>query len=117
MQPVLFRKIEPLFQEKRTLRPFRLQTGNSSNAKYEIGAYKSKNTPLETVKIYILFSPDSPLVLPDDSKLKEQRIIRSGEHSILPFDSMPMQDFQSWLHTLRAKNKSLQYDWSVITIR
>lgn len=90
---------------------------NSSNAKYEIGAYKSKNTPLETVKIYILFSPDSPLVLPDDSKLKEQRIIRSGKHSILPFDSMPMQDFQSWLHTLRAKNKSLQYDWSVITIR
>jgi hypothetical protein len=90
---------------------------NSSNAKYELGAYKSKKKPLETVKIYILFSPKTPLLLPDDSKLQEERVVRSGEYSILPFNSMPMEAFQSWLHTLRAKNKSLQYDWSIITIK
>ena len=88
---------------------------NSSNAKYEIVAYKSTNTILETVKIYVLFSPNTPLILPDDSKLLEERTVRSD--SILPFNYMPMEDFQSWLHTLRAKNRSLEYDWSVITIK
>jgi len=88
---------------------------NSPIAPYEIGAYKSTNTPLETVKIYVLFSPKTRLVLPDDSKYKEERI--AGPVEIAPFDYMPMEDFQSWLHTLRAKNRPLEYDWSVITIK
>lgn len=90
---------------------------SSENAKYEVGAYKSIDTPFETVKIYVLFSPKTPLLIPDESFLNLTQKAQTEEYGILPFNSMPMENFQYWLHTLRVKNKSLQYDWSVITIR
>lgn len=89
---------------------------SSDKAPYEIGAYSSSSTEIETIKVYFLFSPNTPLLLPDSSKDMVQEEIVVDEYTILPMASMPMNKFQAWLHSLRRKNEDLEYDWSIITI-
>lgn len=89
---------------------------DSKKAKYEIGAYKANPNVIETIKVYFLFSPSTPLLLPDVSPDQGQEEILVNEYTIVPLVNMPMRDFQTWLHSLRRNNKDLEYDWSVITI-
>ena len=61
-------------------------------------------------KIYFIFSPQ-PLKLPP---------FRSSESSSTEWaqlDEMPVVEFQTWLHKLRAINKDLEYHWELFTVR
>jgi hypothetical protein len=61
-------------------------------------------------KIYFIFAPQ-PLKLP--------RFQASGNASteLEQLDEMPLENFQSWLHKLRAINKDLEYYWELFAVR
>jgi hypothetical protein len=61
-------------------------------------------------KIYFIFAPQ-PLKLP--------RFQASGNASteLEQLDEMPLENFQSWLHKLRAINKDLEYYWELFTVK
>lgn len=61
-------------------------------------------------KIYFIFAPQ-PLKLP--------RFQASGNASteLEQLDEMPLENFQSWLHKLRAINKDLEYYWELFSVR
>ncbi len=61
-------------------------------------------------KIYFIFAPQ-PLKLP--------QFQASGNASteLEQLDEMPLENFQSWLHKLRAINKDLEYYWELFAVR
>lgn len=88
----------------------------SNFAPYEIATFKDPNLSQEVIKLYFLFTPLKPLVLPSNPAKRDSKLPLSSEYDILPFDTMPMEQYQRWLHTLRSTNPQLQYTWQTISI-
>jgi hypothetical protein len=61
-------------------------------------------------KIYFIFAPQ-PLKIP--------RFQSSGNSSlnVEHLDEMPLENFQSWIHKLRAMNKDLEYYWEIFAVK
>jgi hypothetical protein len=97
--------------------PVTLFDSNSHYAPYEITSYKAPGVLQEVVKLYFLFTPNKPLILPQSSIFGSQHSVQTDDYKILPFDSLPMEEYQRWLHTLRSSNSELQYTWLTLTIK
>lgn len=97
--------------------PLTLFDNSSPFAPYEITTFKAPGALQEVVKLYFLFTPNKPLILPQSSSVSSKQPVTTANYKILPFDSLPMAEYQQWLHTLRSTNPDLQYTWLTLTIR
>jgi hypothetical protein len=61
-------------------------------------------------KIYFIFAPQ-PLKLPSF------QASGTATTELAQLDEMPLEDFQAWLHKLRAINKDLEYYWELFTVK
>jgi hypothetical protein len=61
-------------------------------------------------KIYFIFAPQ-PLKLPSF------QASGTATTELAQLDEMPLENFQSWLHKLRAINKDLEYYWELFTVK
>lgn len=97
--------------------PVTLFDTNSPYAPYELTSFKAPGALQEVVKLYFLFTPNKPLILPQSSILGSKKTVEVTDYRIIPFDSLPMEEYQQWLHTLRSTNSELQYTWITLTIK
>lgn len=90
-----------------------LQTKSPYSIVADLGAQDATiaQTKQESInKIYFIFVPQ-PLKLPS---FQASGIATTA---LAQLDEMPLENFQTWLHKLRAINKDLEYYWELFTVK